>query len=77
MSKFHTIKTLDGVEVEVTHSDMGFPPGGSEGRQALNTTCVWVKPLGGEWIRSGRRSAMVTCDLVKHSNVAELEEKLK
>lgn len=71
-----TVRTADGVPVEVTHSDVGFAPR-TTGQLSLNTTAVWVKVNGQDWIRSGHRSAMKTCDIIKHSNAAELAEKLR
>jgi hypothetical protein len=70
------VLTLDGVVVHVTHCDAGFSPDSGPGQQALNTTAVWYKPQGGEWARSPHRSAMKTCDVIKHSTLAELATKL-
>ena len=68
------VKSLDGVEVDITHCDAGHPPDSPKGCLNLNTTAVWIKPAGGEWIRSRHRSAMVTCHHVKHTNVKDLLE---
>jgi hypothetical protein len=70
------VRTLDGVEIEVTHGDAGVAPDTPKGGQYLNTTVVWYKPKGGEWQKSKERSAIKTCDVIKHSNLAELKEKL-
>ncbi len=69
-----TVKTEDGFEIEVTHADAGVPPGGSG--QYLNVGSVWFRPLGGEWIRSKHRSAMLSCYEIKHSKLAELAQKV-
>jgi hypothetical protein len=69
------VKTLDGVEVEVTHCDAGFPPG-SVGGQGVNTTSVWIRPHGKDWIRATLRSAMAVCGEIKHTNLVDLESKL-
>jgi hypothetical protein len=69
------VKTLDGVEIEVTHADANVPPG-LKGGQYVNITAVWFRPLSGEWIRSRHRSAIVTCDAIKHSMLSEFATKI-
>jgi hypothetical protein len=72
-----SVKTLDGVKVEITHADSGVAPDTASGGTYLNSTAVWYKPAGSEWQRSSRyRSAMVVCDIIKHANLSELKEKL-
>jgi hypothetical protein len=61
------IQTKDGVEVEVTHCDAGYAPG-SKPNKLLNTTAVWFKPLGGEWMRTSERSAMKVAERIRHTD---------
>ena len=69
------IKSLDGTDVEVTHCDAGYQPGGTP-NPILNVGAVWCKPSGGEWFRSIYRSAMKTAEAVKHTDVKDLKETL-
>lgn len=66
------VKSLDGIDVDITHCDAGHPPNSPKGSLNLNTGAVWCKPAGKEWIRSGHRSAMVTARIVKFTNAKDL-----
>ncbi len=66
------IKSKDNIDVEVTHCDAGHPPGKWTGMN-LNTTAVWVKAVGGEWMCSRFPNAIRVAHEVKHSNAADLE----
>jgi hypothetical protein len=66
------VKSLDNIDVDITHCDAGYPPGSPERSLILNVTAVWCKPTGGMWIKSFERSAMKTAELVKHTNVKDL-----
>lgn len=69
------VLTLDGIKVEVTYADAGRAPD-AKGGQNLNTSAVWVKPEGGEWMVTDQRSAIKVCEIVKHCNLNELGDKL-
>ena len=65
------VKSLDNIEVEITHCDAGYPPGGAP-NPILNTTAVWCKPAGGKWFKSVHSSAMQTAYVVRHTKAADL-----
>lgn len=70
MSYYVSTMTLDGVEVEITHSDAGREPDGTG--MLLNTTAVWFKPKNGAWKRSRHRSAIATAHDISNMNSYEL-----
>ena len=70
MREYIKVKSLDGVDVEVTHSDAAHPP--DTGGLNLNTTAVWIRPAGESWIKSPHRSAIVTADIISRTKAAHL-----
>jgi hypothetical protein len=70
------VKSLDGVDVEITHCDAGYAPGTLAKGVMLNTTACWCKAAGGKWIRSTHRSAMTTSGIVKKTNAKDLASAL-
>ena len=74
MHKYTTTKSLDGVDIEITNYDAGHPPGSGFGSQHLNTTAVWCRPPGGEWIRSPHRCIITTVDIIGKLNVKDFVE---
>lgn len=69
------IKTTDGVEMEITYADQNRSPSATSG-QYVNTQCVWIRPIGGEWMRTRHRSAMAVCGEIKHCSFEDLKVKI-
>ena len=70
------VLTKDGYDVEVTHCDAGYPPDSPVKFPILNTTAVWFRPDGGEWLLSVHRSAIKTAGLIRCTRLNELEATL-
>jgi hypothetical protein len=68
------ISTQDGVEVDITHCDAGYPPGACDVSLLQNKMAVWFKleQPDAKWVRSKYRSAIRTAHEIRHLDAKDL-----